>query len=65
MAQLSNASPDRRVLAIDALVQLNAKEALPQIRALLDDKEKIHFDTLGTVGDAAKTAVAKLEESPQ
>ena len=50
---------------MDALVQLNAKEALPQIRALLDDKEKIHFDTLGTVGDSAKTAVAKLEETPQ
>jgi hypothetical protein len=64
-AELGNASPDRRVLAIDALVQLNAKEALPQIRALLDDKDKIHFDTLGTVGDAAKTAVAKLEETPQ
>jgi HEAT repeat protein len=62
---LSDSSPDMRVLAIDGLVQLNAKEALPQIRALLGDNEKIHFDGLGTVADAAKAAIAKLEAPPQ
>jgi HEAT repeats len=62
---LSDSSSDMRVLAIDGLVQLNAKEALPQIRALLGDNEKIHFDGLGTVADAAKEAVAKLEAPSQ
>ncbi len=52
-------------MAIEALVTLDAKEALPQIRALLGDNEKIHFDDLRSVGDAAKKAVAKLEAAPQ
>lgn len=62
---LSDSSPDMRDLAIEALAQLDAIEALPQIRALLGDNERIHFDGLGTVGDAAKKAVAQLEAPPQ
>jgi HEAT repeat protein len=58
---LSNKSPDVRVLAIYALEELRAKEALPQIRALLNDNERIHFDGLVTVGQAAEGAVTKLE----
>lgn len=65
IATLSDNSPDMRVLAIYALEQLDAKEALPQLRALLDDNERIHFDGLGTVAKAATAAIAKLEGMPQ
>jgi hypothetical protein len=65
IAALSDSNPDMRDIAIEALAQLNAKEALPQIRDLLNDNEKIHFDGLGTVGEAAQKAVAELEAPPQ
>jgi HEAT repeat protein len=58
---LNDNSPDMRVLAIYALGKLKATEALPQIRALLNDDERIHFDGLGSVAEAAKAAVASLE----
>lgn len=58
---LSDQNPDMRVLAIDALEILKAKEALPQLRRLLSDQQRIHFDGLGTVADAAKESVARLE----
>lgn len=54
-----------RVTAIQALVQLNAKEALPEIHALLDDNEKITFYDLGPVSEYAKAAIAKLEAPPR
>lgn len=50
-----------RVLAIYALEKLGAKEALPQIKALLDDEQRIHFDGLGTVADAAREAMGKMD----
>jgi HEAT repeat protein len=58
---LDDPNPDMRVLAIYSLEQLDAKEALPKIRALLGDQETIHFDGLIPVAAAAKEAVAKLE----
>jgi hypothetical protein len=58
---LNDNSPDMRVLAIYALEKLKATEALPQIRALLNDDEKIHFDGLGSVAEAAEAAIASLE----
>ena len=61
---LGDNSPDMRVLAIYALEKLKSKEALPQLRALLDDDEKIHFDGLGTVAEAARAAIATLGEIP-
>jgi HEAT repeat protein len=61
---LSDKSPDMRVLAIYALEKLRAKEALPQLRLLLSDNERIHFDGLGTVAEAAKGAIAKLDATP-
>ena len=57
---LNDKNPDMRVLAISALEKLGAKEALPQITLLLRDDQRIHFDGLGTVVDAAKEAVAKM-----
>jgi hypothetical protein len=62
---LRDNSPDMRVLAIHALEELKAKEALPQLRALLDDDEKIHFDGLGTVAEAARAAIATLRDIPR
>jgi HEAT repeat protein len=59
---LGDRSPDTRVLAIQALEKLKAKEALPQLRALLDDDERIHFDGLGSVAGAARAAIATLKE---
>lgn len=61
---LDDSSPDMRVLAIYALEELKAKEALPQIRVLLNDQERIHFDGLGSVADAAKAAIGTLEGVP-
>jgi len=59
---LGDSSPDMRVLAIYALEKLKAKEALPRLRALLDDDEKIHFDGLGSVGEAARATIATLQK---
>ena len=61
---LDDKNPDMRVIAIDGLQRLDAKEALPKIRALLDDNERIHFDGLGPVADAAREAITKLEQRP-
>ena len=53
-----------RVLAIYALQKLDAKEALPRMRALLGDHETIHFDGEIPVSDAARKAIDKLERKP-
>jgi HEAT repeat protein len=61
---LHDFTPDMRVLAIYALQQLRAKEALPELRPLTQDDANIHFDGLGTVAEAAKLAILKLEAMP-
>jgi HEAT repeat protein len=61
---LTDKNPDLRVLAIDALKDLRAKEALPRLRLLLHDEERIHFDGLGTVAEAARAAIVELENEP-
>lgn len=61
---LDDKDPDMRVLAIYALEQLDAKEALSKLRTLLNDNEKIHFDGLIPVSAAAKKAIEKLERKP-
>ena len=58
---LHDSSPDMRVLSIYALQQLHAKEALPELRLLTQDVANIHFDGLGTVAEAAKSAISELE----
>ena len=50
-----------RVLAIQALVELKATEALPQLRRLLDDNARSNFDKLESVAEAAQAAIAKLQ----
>ena len=57
---LSVSDPSMRVLAIHALEDLNATEALPELRALLADNERCNFDKLESVAHAAQSAIAKL-----
>jgi HEAT repeat protein len=58
---LSDKDPSMRVLAIYALEQLKATEALPRLHDLLGDNEKCNFDKLVSVSEAAREAIAKLE----
>ena len=58
---LSDPNPSIRVLAIYALVDLKATEALPRLRQLLSDNEKSNFGKLESVADAARAAIAKLQ----
>jgi HEAT repeat protein len=58
---LSDQNPSIRVLAIHAIVELKAAEALPRLRQLLGDNERSNFDKLESVTEAAKSAIAKLE----
>lgn len=61
---LDDANPDMRALAIDALETLKAKDALPRLRLLINDQDRIRFDGLETVAESAKKAVSKLESLP-
>jgi HEAT repeat protein len=61
---LRSRNPDVRVIAIQSLEQLHATEALPQLRVLLEDNERSHFDTLMSVAEAASKAIAALERKP-
>jgi HEAT repeat protein len=61
LALLSDKQADRRAEAIQALAELDAREALPQLRGMVDDDAKIYHDWIGTVGNAARVAIAKLE----
>jgi HEAT repeat protein len=58
---LSDENPSMRVLAIQALVELKATEALPQLRRLLDDNARSNFDKFESVAEAAQAAIAKLQ----
>jgi HEAT repeat protein len=60
IATLSSKDPSMRVLAIHALEDLKAAEALPKLRELLGDNEKCNFDKLESVAHAAQSAIAKL-----
>jgi HEAT repeat protein len=62
---LSNRSADVRVYAIQTLEQLNAREALPKLREMLNDGERSHLDRLLTVAEAARSAIETMEsQSP-
>ncbi|HTA42129.1 MAG TPA: HEAT repeat domain-containing protein [Bryobacteraceae bacterium] len=60
---LSDPNPSMRVLAIYALVELKATEALPRLRQLLDDNARSNFDKLESVAEAAQAAIAKLQSA--
>jgi HEAT repeat protein len=55
--------PYMRLLAIRALEQLDAKEALPTLHALIDDGSA-YFDLSVPLADAARKAIDKLEQKP-
>jgi HEAT repeat protein len=57
---LDDPNPDMRVLAIYALEKLHATEALPAIQRLIHDQERIHFDGLIAVSEAAMEAESRL-----
>ena len=60
---LSHSDPGIRVLAIDALVELKATEALPRLRQLLNDNATPDgfFDESESVAEAAQAAIAELQ----
>ena len=62
---MSDQNPDMRVLAIYALQQLRATEALPNLRALLDDSQRSTFAQQVSVAEAAQVAITKLAPHPQ
>jgi len=61
MEALHDKISDMRVSAISALEKLGAVEALPQLRALLNDQAMTHFGAQVSVADAAKAAITVLE----
>jgi HEAT repeat protein len=61
---LDDVSPDTRVLAIYALQQLDAKEALAKLGALQGDNATTHFGRSVSVAEAARDAINKITGSP-
>jgi len=62
---LEQNDPSMRVLAIYALEKLNAREALPKLRELLEDNRKSNFGDLTTVAEAARHAIAAISQFPE
>ncbi|HLJ51692.1 MAG TPA: HEAT repeat domain-containing protein [Bryobacteraceae bacterium] len=58
---LNDPNPSMRVLAIYALTELKASEALPRLRRLLDDHVRSDFGKLESVAEAAQAAIAALQ----
>lgn len=61
IGSLDDHNPSIRVLAIYALVELKATEALPRLRQLLGDDARSNFGKLESVADAAQAAIVKLQ----
>lgn len=61
IGMLSDPDPSMRVLAIHALEELKATEALPRLRKLAGDNERCNFDQLESVAQAAQHAIARLQ----
>ena len=62
--QLERDDPSVRVLAIVALERLNAHEALPALRELLQDHRKSRLGDPVTVSEAARRAIAIIGQLP-
>ena len=60
MKELDKDDPTSRVLAISALEQLSAREALPALRELRSDNRRANFGEQLTVAEAARHAIAVL-----
>jgi HEAT repeat protein len=59
---LHNQSADVRVYAAQAAGALKAKEALPELRTLLNDAERSHLDRMLSAQEAARLAIAAIEQ---
>lgn len=64
LAELSDSDANMRVLAIYALVDLKATEALPRLRQLLADDARSNFGKLESVAEAAQAAIDRLQSEP-
>lgn len=64
MKELEPDDPSARVVAISALEKLNAREALPRLRELLQDNRRANFGGQTTVAEAAKHAIAVISPLP-
>jgi HEAT repeat protein len=61
---LRDEDPSVRVFSAQALAKLGATEAVPYLRALLNDREKSRLGDPVTVAEAAKAAIVELEGKP-
>lgn len=59
--ELSGSDTNMRVLAVYALADLRATEALPRLRQLLADDAKSNFGKLESVADAAQAAIDRIQ----
>ena len=64
IGQTAQEDPSVRVLAILALEELHAREALPRLRELLQDNRRSNFGERLTVAEAARHAIAIISEAP-
>jgi HEAT repeat protein len=64
IAALKDRDALMRVSAIRALEKLDATEALPQLRALLNDQALPRAGDQVSVGETAKAAIARLQKEP-
>jgi HEAT repeat protein len=64
IAQLDRDDPSGRVLTISALETLNSREALPRLRALVQDSRRSNLGDRTSVADAAKRAIAAISQLP-
>lgn len=64
IGQIERDDPSVRVLAISALEKLNAREALPRLRELLQDTRRSNFGDRITVAEAARRAIAVISQLP-
>ena len=58
---LSSEDPSFRVLLIQALERLDARDAIPALTLLLNDRDRSHVDDLIPVAEAARHAIARIE----
>jgi hypothetical protein len=64
IGQLERDDPSVRVIAILALATLNAREALPRLRELLQDTRRSTFGNGTSVAEAARRAIAVISQRP-
>ena len=61
IAALQRDDPSARVLTIAALETLNARDALPRLREMLEDTRRANFAGQTSVAEAARRAIAAIQ----